>query len=172
MVMGVGCRLYAVCGGMGCCLTGVGCMPIDPCPGVTGGAVSCCGFGLISGVAGSSCLAVISGEFNDMNSRPRLLGEVGDSAVNSSGRFLNQVALGLPADGTLVNLGVPGLDNVPKFLYAVEIDSSWVEVLGCSLVFPLSVDVTGAVGSPVSGFVTVDGPGVLVGPSRCGQRVK
>ena len=105
----------------------VGCVPLDPCPVVTGGAVNCCGFGLISGVGGvtgSICLAVISGEFSDMNSFPRLLGEVGDSAVSSSGRFLNQVALGLPADGTLVSLGVPGLDNVPKFLYAVEIDSS------------------------------------------------
>ena len=106
---------------MDCCLIGVSYMLVDPCPGVTGGAVNCCGFGLISGVAGSSCLAVISGEFSDMNSRPRLLGEVGDSAVNSSGRFLNQVALGLPADGTLVSLGVPGLDRV-----------------SCSFVFPLS----------------------------------
>ena len=122
IVIGVGCRLYAVCGGMNCCL--IGCVPVDPCPGVTGGAVNCCGFGLMSGVAGSSCLAVISGEFSDMNSLLRLLGEVGDSAVSSSGRFLNQVALGLPADGTLINLGVPGLDNIPKFLYVVEIDSS------------------------------------------------
>ena len=112
-------------GGMYCCLV----VPAwGPGPGPIGGAMNCCGFGFGRGgdgdLRGSICFAVISGEFSDMNCLPNALGEVGDSASRSSGRFGNQVALGLPDDGTLVSLGVDGLDKVPRFLYAVDIDFS------------------------------------------------
>ena len=84
------------------------------------GGVGTLGVGETSGCMLSSDLVVPSGELRDICP----CGEMGVSTKSSSSRFGNHVPLRLPVDGTLASLGVPGLDKVPKFLYAVEIDSS------------------------------------------------
>ena len=121
-----------------------------------------------------------SGEFKDI-SFWIILGDASVWSVNSSGRLLNQVALGLPVDGTLVNcltLGDPGLDvSLDSVrLLCVDADSSCVvsSVLSGSDCFPLSSVVGGAVCSPVSGLITVEGPGCAffgcsLGLSRSGH---
>ena len=82
------------------------------------GGVGTLGIGETSGCMLSSDLVVPSGELRDICCP---CGDVGVSTKSSSGRLGNQVPLGLPVDGTLASLGVPGLDRVT-----------------CSFVFPLS----------------------------------
>ena len=98
------------------------------------GGVGILGIGETSGCMLSSDLVVPSGELRDICCP---CGDIGVSVKSSSGRLGNQVPLGLPVDGTLASLGVPGLDRVPRFLYVLDTDSC-SGLLACSLVFPLS----------------------------------
>ena len=98
------------------------------------GGVGTLGIGDTSGCMLSSDLVVPLGELRDICCP---CGDIGVSTKSSSGRLGNQVPLGLSVDGTLVSLGVPGLDRVPKFLYMLDTDSC-SGMLTCSLVFPLS----------------------------------
>ena len=107
---------------------------IDGGVGFLLGGVGTLGVGETSGCMLSSDLVVPSGELRDICCP---CGDIGVSVKSSSGRLGNQVPLGLPVDGTLASLGVPGLDRVPKFLYVLDTDSCSGS-LTCSLVFPLS----------------------------------